>query len=193
MGRLFPRRIAVSLAVVGSVVLLTAGCAGSHRVETNLRDDGTTTYTLTNNEIKIEGATKYHGGFEEGSSIVEKRCTLDVRASDAPGKKRTFELLLTYTGTDPMNIEPGRSLEIVADLNSYVLSAGSGVTRTRDPSGQYYTESLGYPVSGKVLVSMAEAQSVQVIVKGPLGDARGSFDDTNFADFRRFVADYVRP
>ena len=182
----------IGLAVLGSAVLLAIGCAKSYRTETDQRDDGTTTHTLANLEIKVEGATKYFG-FEEGSSTVEKQCVFDVRAYDRPGQRRTFELLLTYRGAEAMNIEPGRSLEIVADLNSYVLSAGSGPTRTRDPSGKFFTESLAYPIAGDVLVTMAEAQTVEVIVKGPSEDAKGSFDEKSFGEFRRFVDEFVRP
>jgi hypothetical protein len=195
MYRTCAERIArrtIGLAAVGVVVLLTAGCASSYRVVTDVLDDGTTTYTLANNEIKVEGATKYYG-FEEGRSSVEKRCVLDVRAREKEGGERTFELLLTYTGVTALNIAPGRSLEVVADLNSYVLSAGSPAKKERDPSGQYFTESLDYAVSADVLVAMAEAQTLRVIVKGRDGDARGSFDEKGYADFRRFVDEYVRP
>jgi hypothetical protein len=195
MSRMFLCRPAVwrvGLTLLGSIVLLAAGCAGSYHVVTNVRDDGTTTYTLAHNEISVEGASKYVGSVLT-SSIIEKRCVLDVRASDDPGGKRTFELLLTYIGKDPMDMEPGRSLEIIADANSYVLSARGGTTRTRDPSGTSYTESLIYPVTRDVLLSMADAQSVQTLVKGPREDVRGYFDEKNLADFRRFVSDYVRP
>lgn len=182
---------AIALLLLGVLALLSAGCASSHRVATRVLDDGTSTYTLSNNEIKVEGAVKYYG-IDERSASVEKRCVLDVRATDSPGKERTFELLLDYTGAQALNIEPGRSLEIVADLNSYVLSAGGG-TKTRDPSGRQFNETLAYPVSADVLIAMAEAGTVRIIVKGRDGDARGHFDAKNFADFRPFVAEYVRP
>lgn len=182
---------AAGLAVIAAAALLASGCASSRPVVTQVLDDGTTTYTLMNNEIKVAGATKYYG-FEEGSSLVEKRCVLDVRARENRGEEKTFELLLTYSGLSALNIEPGRSLEIAADLNSYVLSADGGARRGRDPSGQHFTESLDYPVSAGMLVAMADARTVSITVKGRDGDARGSFDKKNFADFRRFVDAYVR-
>lgn len=188
-------RVAVSLigvVVLASVLLQTTGCAGRGRVSTKVRDDGTTTHTLANIEIMIEGGSEFVADHLRGRSKIEKRCVLDVRASEKPGGKTTFELAITYTAVDALNIEPGRSLEVVADLNSYVLSAGSSARKTRDPSGRYFTESLSYPVSADLLISMAEARTVLVAVKGYEGEAKGYFDTKNFADFRRFVDDYVR-
>lgn len=181
----------IGLALAGVVALLALGCAGSQRVVTDVLDDGTTTRTLRNIEVKVEGATKYYG-FEEGRSVVEKRCVFDVRAYEKQGEGTTFELLLTYTGVSALNIEPGRSLEVVADFNSYVLSARGDTRRARDPSGHQFTESLDYPVSAEVLIAMAEAGTFRVIVKGRDGDARGSFDENSFAEFRRFVDSHVR-
>jgi hypothetical protein len=102
-------------------------------------------------------------------------------------------LVLTYIGTTALNIEPGRSLEIVIGLNSTMLSAGGGAVRkSKDPSTKLVTESLDYPVSPQLLLSMAEAATIQVIVSGEDGEVRGSFDDENFANLRRFVNDYVQ-
>lgn len=183
--------------VPGSVVmlaaLLSAGCAGRYRVDTQTDADGTTTYTVINNEIATEGGTKYNDGFSERNHHVEKRCFLDLRARETPGVGRTFELVLTYIGTTALNIEPGRSLEIVIGLNSAMLSAGGGAVRkSKDPSTKLVTESLNYPVSPQLLLSMAEAETIQVIVSGEDGEVRGSFDDENLANLRRFVNDYVQ-
>jgi len=183
--------------VLGSIVmvsaLLSAGCAGRYRVDTQTGADGTTTHTVINNEIATEGGTKYYDGYSEGGRHVEKRCFLDLRARDKSGVGRTFELVLTYIGSTALNIEPGRSLEIVIGLNSTVLSAGGGaVRRSKDPSTKLVTESLDYPVSPQLLLEMAEAETIQVIVSGGDGELRGSFDDENFATLRRFVDDYVQ-
>jgi hypothetical protein len=194
MNRACTRRIAVWATVAGvlaGAVLIGAGCGKARRVETKVRDDGTSVHTLTNNEIKVEGAVKYHAEFEEGNYSIEKRVLLDVQAVEKPGDPSSYAFLLTYMGANPLNIEPGRSLEIIADLNSHVLSAEGDAKRSRDPSGQFYTEALRYPVSGDMLNSTAAAERVRVIVKGRDGDAAGYFDETNFADFRRFVAEHV--
>ena len=173
--------------------LLSAGCAGRYRVDTQTGADGTTTHTVINNEIATEGGTKYNDGFSERNRHVEKRCFLDLRAREKPGAGKAFELVLTYIGTTALNIEPGRSLEIVIGLNSTMLSAGGGAVRkSKDPSTKLVTESLDYPVSPQLLLSMAEAATIQVIVSGEDGEVRGSFDDENFANLRRFVNDYVQ-
>lgn len=193
MNRERIHKAAVPFVLVGfaALAVLAAGCGKARRVETRVRDDGAVTHTLTNNEVRVEGAVKYHAEFVEGNYSVEKRIVLDVQSVEEPQASGSYALLLTFMGASALNIEPGRSLEIVADLNSYVLSAEGEAKRSRDPTGQYYTEYLRYPVSRDVLASMAESGTVQVIVKGRDGDAMGYFDETNFADFRNFVAEHA--
>lgn len=193
MYRAFASMTAARMTALAlAAALLAPGCGGSRRLETRALDDGTTIHTLRDVEVKVEGATK-HYGFEEGTSSVEKRCVLDVRAREEAGRETDFELLVTYEGTNALNIEPGRSLEIVADWNSYVLSASGGVERARDPSGRGYTESLAYAVSADVLVAMAEAETLRLILKGRDGDARGTFEEKSLAEFRMFVDSHARP
>jgi hypothetical protein len=181
---------AVAVVVVVSA-LFSAGCAARYRVDTQKSADGTTTYTVANNEITTEGGTKYDA-FAEQDRHIEKRCFLDLRACDKPGAKRTFSVVLTYIGSAELNIKPGRSLEIVIGLNSTTLSAGGGeVTKTKDPSTKLVTESVAYPVSSELLIAMSEAEEIQVIVNGEDGRVKGSFNDENFANLRRFVDEYV--
>jgi hypothetical protein len=179
-------------AAVLLFALASTGCGGRYRVDTQISDDGTTTYTLANNEIVVEGGTKYYGGLDERDRRIEKQCFLDLRAREKPGAGRTFELVLTYVGLKGLNIMPGRSLELVVDANSSVLSAVGGVRQSRDPSGTLVTESLDYPVSSKLLLRMAEATTIRVIVSGQDGEVTGAFYETNFANLRRFVDDYVQ-
>ena len=96
-------------------------------------------------------------------------------------------------GVEELGIEPGRSLEFVADLNSYVLSAEGARKRERDPTGKSFTETLVYPVSGERLLRMSEAETLRVTINGRGGEVSGSFDDVNFANLRRFVSECVRP
>jgi hypothetical protein len=125
--------------------------------------------------------------------VLFRSCFLDLRAREKSGGEKTFELVLTYIGSTALNIEPGRSLEIVIGLNSTTLSTGGGAVRkSKDPSTKLVTESLDYPVSPQLLLEMAEAETIQVIVSGEDGELRGSFDDENFETLRRFVDDYVQ-
>jgi hypothetical protein len=135
---------------------------------------------------------KYTGSGER-SYTVERQCFLDYRSSETASGETTYDIILTYTGVEELGIEPGRSLEFTVDLNSYVLTAEGPARKQRDPTGKSVTETLVYPVTGERLVNMSEAGSVKVAINGRSGEARGSFDDTNFANLRLFVAQCVRP
>jgi len=184
--------VGAGVAIVVAVsALVSTGCAGGYRVDTHTTADGTTTYTVANNEINAEGGTKYDA-FAEQDRHIEKRCFLDLRAYDKPGAKRTYGLIVTYVGSAALDIKPGRSLEIVIGLNSTTLSAGGGeVTKSKDPSTKLVTESVAYPVSPELLIAMSEAEEIQVIVSGQEGKVKGFFNDKNFVNLRRFVGEYV--
>lgn len=183
---------AVTAFVIAAWGLLFAGCAGGYRVDTQTGADGTTTYTVANNEIDTEGGTKYDE-FARQDRHIEKRCFLDLRAYDKPGVERTFGLVLTYIGSTALDIKPGRSLEIIVGLNSTTLSAGGGeVKKSKDPSTKLVTESVAYPVSLELLIAMSEAEEIQVIVTGQDGKVKGSFNDKNFLNLRRFVDEYAQ-
>ena len=183
---------ASAVFLIVDAIALCSGCGGSRGIDTKISGDGTTTRTLANNEVKLEGAMKYHGSGER-SYTIEKQCFLDFRARETTSGETTYEIVLTYTGVDELGIEPGRSLEFVADMNSYVLSAEGAARKQRDPTGDFFTEILIYPISGERLLRMAEAESLQVMVNGRAGKVRGSFDGVNFANLRRFVGECVRP
>jgi len=184
--------LAPAVLLAASAFGLVAGCGGSHGIETKVSSDGTATRTLSNSEIKLEGAMKYTGSGER-SYIIEKQCFLDYRARETVSGEMTYEIVLTYMGIEELGIEPGRSLEFAADLNSYVLSADGPGKKQRDPTGKSYTETLAYPVSGERLMRISEADAVRVIVSGRAGEVKGAFDEVNFANLRRFVAECVRP
>ena len=195
MLRAFFDRITVRTSAVllaAGAIVGCGGCGGSRGIDTKISGDGTTTRTLANNEVKLEGALKYHGSGER-SYTIEKQCFLDFRARETASGETTYEIVLTYIGVEELGIEPGRSLEFVADLNSYVLSAEGAGKRERDPAGKSFTETLVYPVSGERLLRLSEAESLQVMVNGRAGKVRGSFDGVNFANLRRFVTECVRP
>lgn len=186
------------MALVSAVLLIAgvtgiiAGCGGSRGIQTRVSDDGTTTRTLASSEVKLEGAMKYYGSGERDYTI-ERQCFLDYRACETAAGEVSYEIVLAYTGIDELGIEPGRSLEFVADLNSYVLSAGGPAKRQRDPAGKGYTETLTYPVSGERLAKISEAGSVQIKINGRGGVVKGSFDEVNFSNLRSFVAECVKP
>lgn len=190
-----PYRLAALVSVVfvaAAACGFVAGCGGSRGIDTKVSSDGTATRTLSNSEIKLEGAMKYTGSGER-SYIIERQCFLDYRARETVSGEMTYEIVLTYMGIEELGIEPGRSLEFAADLNSYVLSADGPGKKQRDPAGESYTETLVYPVSGERLMRISEADAVRVIVNGRAGEVKGAFDEVNFANLRRFVAECVRP
>jgi hypothetical protein len=184
----FVSAVIVALAASGFV----AGCGGSRGIDTKILSDGTTTRTLANSEIKLEGAMKYYGS-DERDYIVEKQCFLDYRSRETASRRIGYEIVLTYIGVEELGIEPGRSLEFVADLNSYVLTADGPGKKERDPTGKSFTETLVYPVSSERLMNLSEAESVRVIINGRAGEVKGSFDEVNFAHLRSFVAECVKP
>jgi hypothetical protein len=181
-----------AVIVASAVSGFVAGCGGSRGIRTSVSDDGTTTRTLANSEVKLEGAIKYTGS-DERDYVVEKQCFLDYRSRETASRMMKYEIVLTYIGVEELGIEPGRSLELQADLNSYVLTAEGPAKRQRDPTGKSYTETLVYQVSSEQLLKLSQAESVQVIVNGRAGEAKGSFDAVNFAHLRGFVAECVKP
>lgn len=178
--------------IVGLLAALNlAACAGSYHVKTDFRDDGSTEYVLTNNEITVEGAAKYHAQFEEGNYSVAKRCYIDLRSlKDAEGNA-SYWLILTYVADEWLEIEKGRSLELKVGLNTLVLSADSDLAREKDPSGNFVTEILEYPITGEQLWEMIRADAILVNVTGREGEMSGYFNETNFANFRKFAGEYM--
>ena len=171
-----------------------AACAGSYHVKTDTRDDGSVDYLLTNNEITVQGAAKYHAEFNEfaeGNYSVEKRCYIDVRSSKAASGDVSYWLILTYVALDWLKIEKGRSLELIIDSNSQVLSADSELNREMDPSGKFFTEILEYPVTSDILWEMIRADAILVTVNGHEGEMKGYFNETNFANIRRFAREHM--
>lgn len=179
--------------LIVAAVLQLAACAGSYHVKTDVGDDGSTEYVLTNNEITVEGAAKYHSeiGEGEGNYSVEKRCYIDLRSLQDSDGNASYWLILTYVAEDYLKIETGRSLEFTIDLNSLVLSADSGLNREKDPSGQFVTEILEYPITSDDLWKMIRADAIIVNVTGREGEMNGYFNETNFANFRKFAREYM--
>jgi hypothetical protein len=169
-----------------------AGCGGSRGIDTKILSDGTTTRTLANNEVKLEGAMKYYGSGER-DYVIERQCYLDYRARETASGETMYEIVLAYIGVEELGIEPGRSLEFEADLNTYVLTAEGPGKRQRDPTGKSFKETLVYPVESERLMKLSEAASVRVTINGRAGAVKGSFDGENFSNLRSFVAECVRP
>ncbi len=179
--------------IVAAAILVgqTAGCASPYHINKQTHDDGTEDYVLFNNEIVVEGAAKYHAEFQEGNYSLDRQCFLDVRRSQHGNGDLTYGLIVRYVGSDWLTIEKGRSLELVIGINSFVFSAEGDLDRQKDPTGNFVTETLDYPVSSDILRRLTDADKVDVIVTGRAGEVRGYFDDRNFANIRRFVHEYV--
>ncbi|UCH84519.1 MAG: hypothetical protein JSW50_02160 [Candidatus Latescibacterota bacterium] len=186
LQRFFPRAI-----VFVAVVMLTAGCKGSYHVNTDHLDDGTTVTVMQNNELKVEGALKFHAESLEGNYTVEKQLFLDLRKIQKLDEQPIFAFLMEYIGTHWLKIEKGRSLELVVDGRSFYFSGEGEVRREMDPSGDSFSEKVDYPVDSDFLIRLAQAESVEVIVNGHDGEIAGYFDSVNFGNVRRFVADHV--
>ncbi|MEJ2722989.1 MAG: hypothetical protein P8181_17910, partial [bacterium] len=172
-------------------ILVVSGCSAWYHIDTAVQDDGTRVVTMDNNEIKVEGARKYHAESLEGNYVVERRLFLNLRRITAPDGKASYEFMVEYSGKDWLKIEKGRSLELVVDGRSTLFSAVGEVGREMDPSGEWFTEWLDYPVDRDFLFRIATAQTIEVIVNGHEGEVRGFFDGDNFKAIRRFVAEYV--
>lgn len=173
------------------VALYLGGCAAPYHLEKKTHEDGSVDYVMFNNEITVEGAAKYHAEFREGNYGVERRCFVDVRKSVIPDGEVTYGIVVKYVGSDWLNIEKGRSLELVVGINSFVLSAEGDLDRQKDPTGDFVTEILDYPVSRELLLRLAQADKVDVIVNGHAGEVKGYFNEQNFTSIRRFVTEHV--
>jgi hypothetical protein len=102
-----------------------------------------------------------------------------------------YWLILTYIAEDWLEIEKGRSLELTIDRNEKVLTADSDLNREMDPSGDFITEILEYPVDSKVLWKMVRAQAILVNITGRQGEVKGYFNETNFANLRQFAREHM--
>ncbi len=180
----------MAVIVLGVAVQLAA-CAGSYHVKTDVGDDGSTEYILTNNEITVEGAAKYHAEFEEGNYSVAKRCYIDLRMLKDSAGNVSYWLILTYVADEWLTIEKGRSLELTVDLNTMVFTADSNLNREKDPSGKWVTEILEYAITSDELWEMIRADAILVNVTGREGEMSGYFNEINFANFRKFAAEHM--
>ena len=184
--------IAARLLVSAIVMLCAQGCAGRYHADSHTNEDGSVVMRTVANEIPVEGGVRYIGG-SEFRSKVEKRCVLDAaKRTDSDGNV-TYYLMLECSSPEGLDIRVGRSLELTIDRNRYVLNAEALARKERDSTGEFLTEALDYPVAADFLVEIADAQNVVVDVTGADGHMRGDFSVENFATFRRFVNENVRP
>ena len=176
------------------------GCTRAYRIDTYTADDGTAINRMLGNEIGVEGEGLEHTlmGTSSGEQheipvfTAEKRCFLDVKRSKGPGGNVTYYLLLSCTMAEPLDIETARSLTVIIDQESAVLTQEGDVRRVTDATSGHVTESLDYTVSPEFLRKIADAEEVRLIVSGRSGNLDGYFTETNFANFNRFVKEYVK-
>lgn len=181
----------VSRALLAVVLpVLATSCGAGSSVRTDIENGGTTVHRLIDNEVVIEGGTKYYGSAETAYQ-VEKRCFLDVRVSKPADGEASCSFVVRYVGDDWLDIQPGRSLKLTINGRDVFLSARAEGHRERDPTGSPMTETLEYPVDQDILVRLAEAHTVWVYLSGSNGEVSGYFDEGNFTKVRRFVNDYV--
>ncbi len=86
-----------AVIVVSGTTGFVAGCGGSRGIDTKMLSDGTTTRTLSNSEIKLEGAEKYYGS-DERSRVIEKQCFLDYRSREKASGDTTYEIVFDLHG-----------------------------------------------------------------------------------------------
>jgi hypothetical protein len=187
---LSPRNLVFAIGLLVSIITI-AGCGGTYHVNTDHGDDGTTVITMDNNEIKVEGAMKFHAESLEGNYTVEKQLYVNLRKIEREGEDPTFAFLVNYIGMSYLKIEKGRSLELIVDGRSHYFSGEGEVRRQMDPSGDLFTERVDYPVKVDFLIRLIEAETIGVVVNGHDGEVQGYFDSDNIGALRRFVADYV--
>jgi hypothetical protein len=89
-----------------------------------------------------------------------------------------------------LEIPPGETLVIAADGQELKFS-GSGSLNSRKELAEEVTERAIYLASGEQLRAIANAENVQVSIRGRSGMVQRTFTPENAERFRQFVAKYV--
>jgi hypothetical protein len=176
--------------------VVNPGCSAGYRVESSVDARGVEIDRMVDNEIGLEGEGEYsdYAMYQTDMYLtgVEQHCDLNAWRQQWPGGQTTYYLHFSYTGPRYLNIQNRRSLKLVIDLYTSTTLEGRGeVTRAEDKMYKTFTESFDYLIPVEYLVTMAGADDVQVIVEGVDFELRGYLTEKNFADFKKFVADYV--
>lgn len=89
-----------------------------------------------------------------------------------------------------LEIPPGETLVIVADGQEMKFT-GSGGLNNRKELKEEVTERAIYPASGEQLRTIANAEKVEVSIRGRSGMVQRTFTPENTQRFRQFVGKYV--
>ncbi len=178
---------------------LTAGCLAPKPRIIELTDDssagGTIAYGIANNLLITDAGDPREKVEREGKSYARY---LDLGASfaDVDGQ-RNYWLRATYGGEEFLLVEPGESLVLWLDGRRLGLTGdGSVENRSRDSNGERRStpcvETAHYFVTADVLERIADAQEVEVELRGTQDSIRGRFASRNREVFREFVARFIR-
>lgn len=157
-----------------------AGCVATPEVTTyvdpltNQRTD-----LLSENELVVPGQT-------------EPREIVWLNASRVPKDRTTSNIYLEVTaavrtGTDPIDIYPGRTLTILADGKEMKFSGLGSSNHRREKNGILYESAL-YEATRPDIDAIAAASKVTVLVQGKGVLIERDFNAENFQRFKQFAA-----
>ena len=110
------------------------------------------------------------------------------------GDSATYELFVHWTSNFRVNVQPGPSLTIIADRQTMTFSANSKDIYHDSSCEQgpcLYDDRAYYPATAAEIRTIAQASQVLVEVTGSKRTVQRDFTETNFDNFRGFVAKNV--
>jgi hypothetical protein len=110
------------------------------------------------------------------------------------GDSASFELFVHWTSNFRVNVQPGPSLTIIADRQTMTFSANSKDIYHDSSCEQgpcLYDDRAYYPATAAEIRTIAQASRVMVELTGSKRTVQRDFTETNFDNFRDFVARHV--
>jgi len=168
-----------SFRALSLLLLLAAGCAPaeSYRVEVlEPGFDGTRTWRGAGNRLAARGST---------AAPLE----LNLERVERLRQPAQSFLLVEYGGVDWLRIRDAESLLLRADADSVLLSP-QGAAERQVLRGTQPVERRRYPVTAEQLRRVADAQAVQVVVRGATRSESRFFSPENFERLRAFLREH---
>jgi len=179
--KVLPKLLRVRLIVLIAVSsLLFVGCATSplspYKVITRHdKFDRYTTNSMTGNLL---------GG--------ELRLELNAARHSAKDGAVNYALVVRYYGSNFIFIKPGESLILLIDGQRIGLKGQGSMRHRRTLENGMASELAKYPATPELLKKIANANQVDVKIKGSDFLAENYFIKQNFDNFKKFVNAYVK-
>lgn len=168
--------------LLGLVAILLAGCATQRPSVTTYIDPVTRARTDLMSENMLETPEP-----------IREIVWLNASRMFRNARNYQYYLEVDYMArreTGFLEIPPGETLVIVADGQELKFT-GSGSLNSRKELKEEVTERAIYAASGEQLRTIANAEKVEVSIRGRSGMVQRTFTPENTQRFRQFVGKYV--